>query len=263
METFASDAATESFISKLQRRYQLMAYYAVAALGACDPSDRVIIQQMARGLEHNVLGLMIARSFKMLLGGSDVLEKSNFALLRPLRQGRLYAYTVDTLMDGWRQAPSPDVKQNYLVAFIGVLFNMEPSVYLDNAEDVFPLLLESTNVQNDEFTKLACVTIIRKLIPACPELIVSHLDSIISRMTDRTRNTYYSPSDANVQCRAAAIDVLTLLTQYVDKAQLIKRKVRVMGELDIALDDPSNLVRERAQKCKLAWFKQVGLVDIA
>ena len=75
-------------------------------------------------------------------------------------------------------------------------------------------------------------------------------------------NTYFSPSDADPECRAAALDVLTLLTKYVEKPQLVKRKVKVMGELDIALDDASIVVRERAQRCKLAWFKQVGLVEV-
>lgn len=73
-------------------------------------------------------------------------------------------------------------------------------------------------------------------------------------MVSRTRNTYYSPSDANVECRAAAIDVLALLVEHVGKTQVLKRKARVLSELDVAVDDCSVVVRERAVRCRLAWF---------
>jgi len=163
-----------------------MAYYAAAALARCDPSDRVVIQQMMAGLEHKTLGRKVAQSFRILLAPSEVLQKANFHILRPLRNGRLHTYVVGPLIAKWQESTDPDVKVNCLIALVGALSYMETSVYLDNISAIFPLLLESTN-QNDAWTKLSCIYIIRGLIPACPELITSHLDSIINRMTDRTR----------------------------------------------------------------------------
>ena len=123
---------------------------------------------------------------------------------------------------------------------------------------VLPLILEGTNVQNDDFTKLACIEIIRKVVPLSPDAVRIHLDSVINRMTDRTHNTYYSPSDANAACRVAAVDVLGLLPKYVDNAELLKRKSKIMTELDTALNDVDVEVRTRAQKCKMAYFNLDG-----
>jgi DNA repair/transcription protein MET18/MMS19 len=261
IEQLAHDAITILDNTVAERTYQVMVYYATAALARCDPSDRVIIVEMIAGLKHKTLGKKVAQSFRLLLEPSKSLLKENFAIIRPLRQGRLYAYSVDAIVSEWRAATDKDIKDNYLIALVGILSHMEPSVYLDNVDVVFPLLLASTDIQDNDAAKLACIKIVANLIPVCPRLVTSHLDSIVNRMTDRTRNTYYSPSDATVECRAAAIDVLTLLTKYVPKPELIKRKAKVMAELDIAVDDGSVLVRDRAHRCKWAWFDRVGLVE--
>jgi DNA repair/transcription protein MET18/MMS19 len=73
-------------------------------------------------------------------------------------------------------------------------------------------------------------------------------------MTDRTHNTYFSPSDANAACRVAALEVLGLLPKYIDSTALLQRKSKVMSELDTALNDVSVEVRQKAQKCKMGYF---------
>jgi len=257
LEALVQATSTDNDKRHVERVYQALAYYTTAALARCDPKDRVFVRLMMEGIAKPQIGRRIAQSFRMLMAPSSVLDKDNFAVVRPLRQGRLYAYVVDDLVALWRTSTDSKIKSNYLVALAAVLNFLEPSVYLENAEAIFPLLLEGTNIQNDDWTKLACITCIQTILPLRPKTVTSHLDSVISRMTDRTRNTYFSPSDSNVQCRAAAIDVLSLLTKHVEANELQKRKSKVIIELDIAVDDMSMVVRDRAQRCKLAWFTLV------
>jgi len=257
LEALVQGTSSNTDKTHVERVYQTLAYYTTAALARCDSKDRVFVRLMIEGIAKPHIGKKIAQSFRMLMAPSSILIKENFAILRPLRQGRLYAYVVDDLIALWRTSTEAKIKSNYLVALAAVLNFLEPSVYLENSEAIFPLLLEGTNIQNDDWTKLACITSIRTIVPLRPKIVNSHLDSVISRMTDRTRNTYFSPSDSNVQCRAAAIDVLSLLTKHIEVNELQKRKSKVINELDIAVDDMSMTVRDRAQRCKLAWFTLV------
>ena len=249
--------ATNQDSTQVERIYQVLAYLTTAALARCDPSDRDMVSLMLTSISNPRVGKKVAQSFRMLLAPSEVLKKENFALVRPLRQGRLYSYAVANIIAQWRLITDLVSKSNHLIALAGIVNFLEPSVYLDDVETILPLLLEGTNIQNDDWTKLACITCIRTLVPLRPEVITSHLDSVINRMTDRTRNTYFSPSDSNASARAAAVDVLALLTKHVEVNELLKRKTKVMVELDIAVDDVSMVVRDRAQRCKLSWFNLV------
>ena len=98
------------------------------------------------------------------------------------------------------------------------------------------------------------INLIKGLIVACPDVVSEYVDSVINRMTDRTHNTYDSPSDASVKCRAAALEVLALLVESVENRKLLPRKAKVLVELDTALDDCSRTVRTAAERTKMHWF---------
>lgn len=241
------------------RIYQALAYFTAAALARCDPSDQALVDIMIQQINNERHGHKVAQCFRILLAPSEILTKENSCIIRPLRQGRLYSYTVDKLIARWRHLISieesgEDEKTSVLVALAGVLCHMDAEVYLDKSAELIPLILEGTNVQNDDATKIACINIIHNMIPAHPGVITSHLESVIDRMTDRTNNGYYTPSDSRPDTRSAALDVLSLLTKHVDAKDLLKTKARVMSELDIAVDDCSLIVREKAVDCKLKWF---------
>ena len=245
----------ETFVHFRERIYQTLAYVAAAALARCDGSDQELIDLMVKGVSDPIHGNKVSRSFATLLAPSDLLTKENYCIIRPLRNGRLYHFSINKLLVLWRENPDDQqIKTNVLVAIAGALYHMEAKVYLEFSPSLLPLLLEGTNIPNDPFSKMACISTIRTIIPSHPALITSHLDSVISRMTDRTHNTYYSPSDANVEARSAALEVLGLLTKYVDSAELVKRKAKVEKELEVAVDDISSVVRRKAMACKLKWF---------
>lgn len=247
---------------EVERYYQALSYFTAAALACCHPSSERLIRLMVDGLKNPTVGRKVARSFRVLLAPSRIINKENFCILRPLRYGRLFQFGIEEIKKLWRefsfaQREDPnaiDIKTNCLIALAGGLAYMDAKVYLSNVNEILPLILEGTNIQNDDFTKLACIKIIYTIVPACPDVVATHLDSVINRMTDRTHNTYYSPSDANAACRVAALEVLALLPKHVDSTALLKRKSKVMSELNTALNDVSMEVRLKAQKCKMGYF---------
>jgi DNA repair/transcription protein MET18/MMS19 len=232
--------------------YQTLVFLTVAALARCDKSDQALITIMIEGIKHPVLGKKVAQAFRWLLHPSEVLTKENFCIIRPLRHGRLYAHAVDTIISLWRNSDDQNVRTNALIALAGILEFMDTAAYLDHAPAILPLVLEGTNIQEDK-TKFACIQSIRVFVDFTPNAVVPYLDSVINRMIDRIRNTYFNPSDSKVKTRTAALDVLCLLVKKVDHQELLKRNHRLISELSNALDDSSYIVRNRAVVCKLAW----------
>lgn len=253
---------TNSNEVEVERYYQALSYFTAASLACCDKSSELLIGLMVKGLKHPKLGRKVARSFRILLAPSRIMSKENFCILRPLRHGRLFQFGIEEIKNLWREfsftrgedSNAINIKTNCLIALAGGLAYMDEKVYLGNINEILPLILEGTNIQNDDFSKLSCISIIRSVVPACPDIVEIHLDSVINRMTDRTHNTYYSPSDANAACRVAALDVLSLLPRYVGSTAMLKRKSKIMSELDTALNDVSMEVRLKAQKCKMEYF---------
>ena len=257
MIDLAASCITKTDELEIERIYQTLAYFAGACLAAGDRSDKLLIDQMVIGMLHPRVGRKVAQSFRILLAPSQIMNETNFCVIRKLHKQRLYGLTVDNLISQWRHNPNKEQKENYLIALAGIFAFMEPKILEDQAAETFPLVLEGTNVQNDEFTMFTYINLIKALVVACPYVVSDHVDSVINRMTDRTHNTYDSPSDASVKCRAAALEVLALLVSFVDRRKLLPRKAKIMVELDVALDDCSRTVRSAAERTKMRWFNLV------
>lgn len=245
------------------RIFQLLAYFTAATLASFDPTMKPLVQSMINGVSNDKYGRKVAQSFRILLGPSEILNKENFCTIRSLRNSRLFAMSVEPLVSLWASSVTSDIKENCLIALAGILYYVDLQFLVENEEttSILPLILEGTNVQNDEWAKAAFIKTIRDLIPLIPLRIEEHLDSVINRMTDRTHNTLDSPSDGSVRCRGFALEVLAALTKHVNETALLKRKFSLMSELDIAVDDPSRDVRARAVETKMAWFN-VGLPTV-
>lgn len=233
--------------------YQALAYFAAAAVAAYEPCSTALIDVMMQGISDPKRGRKIAQSFAILLAPSNTMNDSNFCILRPLRFGRLYSTTVNQLITLWRSNEDSRIKDNCLIALVGILRYMPAKILQSNAAQILPITLAGTNVP-DKTTKDASMNIMIVLMPENPGLIEEHLDSIINRMTDRTHNTYDSPSDATVEGRSKALDVLAMLPTLIENGLLLKRKNSVLKELNIALDDCSREVRMRADRCKMIWL---------
>ena len=239
---------------EVENIYRTLAYFTAATVAAHKPQSSTLLDLMVKGISNPRNGRKVAQSFRVLLAPSELMNEQNFCFVRRLRKQRVFAIAATPIIELWRASETKEAKENALLALAGLLAYMEPTTLKDSVESLLPVVLEGTNVQNDDWAKHAFIQTILTLLPLCPEAMESHLDSLINRMTDRTHNTLDSPSDSSVRCRAAALDVLALLVQHISPAVLTRRKSKLMFELDVALDDCSSTVRSRADKCKMAWF---------
>jgi DNA repair/transcription protein MET18/MMS19 len=254
--------SSKSSVEEVDHIYQTLSYFAAASLAGLEKSTKSLIKLMLDSITNPTHGRKVAQSFRILLAPSEILTKENFCVIRPLRKGRLWTLTVSDIITMFRsKADNQTIKENCLIALASVLGYMELALLQEHVDQIFPLLLEATNVKDDDETKAACIKIILDLIPvpSCQPVVESHLDSIIARMTDRTHNTYDSPSDVRIPVRALALDVLGALAKHINPALLKSRKNKLMTELDFALDDCSREVRNRAGMCKMAWFNLADL----
>lgn len=194
--------------------YQTLAYLTAAALACFDRATGSLVDLMIDGLSI-ASGRKVARGFRILLAPSEIMNEQNFCIIRGLRKQRLYSLTVSRITTLWRESVDKQFKENCLVALASILCYMDVVILTQNAAEIFPLILEGTNVVGEEATKIVCIETLATLVPECPLLVEEYLDSIIARMTDRTHNTPDSPSDATPRCRAKALSVLSLLTEHV------------------------------------------------
>lgn len=247
-------AASERTSEEVENIYRTLSYYTSASLLAFhrEPTEK-LLGRMIEGIAIPEHGLKIAQSFRILIGPSPVLTKKHFCNVRPLHQSFLFSRGVLELIGLWRETQDTEVKGNYLVALAGILGYIDTTHLVDNVSSIFPAILEGTN-STDSWSQESFIKVIHTLIPLCSDTIEEHLDSVIARMTGRI----HGDKNASVRCRAMALEVLTLLVKHVDAGKLVSRKFKVVGEIDVALDDMRREVRHKAEVCKMVWFNLKG-----
>ncbi|RFU34361.1 hypothetical protein B7463_g1958, partial [Scytalidium lignicola] len=232
--------------------YQTLAYFTAAALARYDQATPELVQLMLNELTSTTRGRRVAQSFRILLAPSPTMNEQNYCIIRPLRIGRLFELVVPKIISTWKENNVKDVKVNCSIALAAVLSYMPVSLLTPHATEIMPLILEGTNVPNDDPTKISSIEILMKLISEVPNIIEEHLDSLINRMTARTQNT--NASDSSGACRAKALDCLTLLPNHLRSELLLQRRGRLYNKLNVALGDSSREVRYKAGVCKMKWF---------
>jgi DNA repair/transcription protein MET18/MMS19 len=239
---------------EIKNTYQTLAYFAAASIASFDRSMETLVNMMITALSDLKYGRKVGQSFRILLAESEIMDKANFCKIRALRFQKVISLVVIPLQGAYASPMTSRMeKDNTVIALAGVLAYMEAELVAD-AFGFSSIMLEGC-VSSDEFTKETFIHLLHELIPFCPKEAESHLDTIIRLMTDRTHNTYDSPSDASVRCRAKALDVLMRLTEHLPVTGLLQRRARLLPELDLALDDCSRDVRVKAQQAKMKWLR--------
>jgi len=239
---------------EIQNTYQTLAYFAAASINSFDHTMEPLVNLMIQGLSDSKYGRKIGQSFRILLAKSEIMGKENFCKIRALRYQKVVSLIVIPLQGEYASPMTSRMeKDNIVIALAGVLAFLKPELVAE-AFGFSSIMLEGC-VSSDEFTKETFIGLLYELIPFCPKEAESHLDTVIRLMTDRTHNTYDSPSDASVRCRAKALDVLMRVTEHLPVTALIQRRARLLPELDLALDDCARGVRAKAQLAKMKWLR--------
>lgn len=232
--------------------FQTLAYFTAAAIARYDETTPALIQLMLNELTSTTRGRRVAQSFRILLVASPTMNEQNFCVIRPLRIGRVFELVVPKIISIWKENGAKDIKINCSIALAAVLSNMPISLVAPRAEEITPLILEGTNVPNDDPTKISSIEILMKLVSEVPKVIEDHLDSLINRMTARTHVA--ATSGTSVASRSKALDCLTLLPKHLRSELLLQRRGKLYNELNVALGDSSREVRYKAGICKMEWF---------
>lgn len=239
---------------EIKNTYQTLAYFTAASIACFDRGVEMLVGMMLSALSDPKYGRKVGQSFRILLAKSEIMDKANFCKIRALRFQKAVSLIVIPLQGAYASPMTSRVeKDNIVIALAGVLAHMEPSMVADAFG--FSSIMLSGCISSDEFTKETFIHLLHSLIPFCPKDAESHIDTVIRLMTDRTHNTYDSPSDASVRCRAKALDVLMILTEHLPVAVLLQRRAKLLPELDLALDDCSRVVRVKAQQAKMKWLR--------
>lgn len=246
----------------IKNTYQTLAYVAAASLACLDPTAEPLLKLMFEALADANHGRKVAQSFRILLAESEIMNKPNGCLVHPLRFQKALSLVVLPLRERYLESErSRFEKDNIVIALAGVFRHIKPELIAENLGfRIDAIMIEGTSSISDEFTKETYIRMIHELILLCPKDAEEHLDTIIRLMTDRTHNTYLSPSDASVRCRALALDVLVRLSESLPTPALLTRRAKLIPELDLALDDCSRDVRVKAQRTKLKWLN-IGVVQ--
>jgi DNA repair/transcription protein MET18/MMS19 len=252
--TAAVSACTKKSDREIKNTYQTLAYFAAASIASFDQSMEPLVNMMITALSDLKYGRKVGQSFRILLAKSEIMDKANFCKIRALRFQKVVSLVVVPLQGAYASPMTSRMEKDSIgIALAGVLAYMDAQLVAD-AFGFSSIMLEGC-VSSDEFTKETFIHLLHELIPFCPKEAESHLDTIVRLMTDRTHNTYDSPSDASVRCRAKALDVLMRLTDHLPVSGLLQRRARLLPELDLALDDCSRDVRVKAQQAKMKWLR--------
>ncbi|TQS38304.1 hypothetical protein Golomagni_01191 [Golovinomyces magnicellulatus] len=251
----------------IQQLYQIIAYLTTASFACYDlKMMRPIFKILCDGLDpenHDPKTCtLVAQSFRLILAKSRILSEDNYVQVRSLRKGYLLELTKPLFTQyhfysklvTQNNGCQTKGKDSYLIALIGILRSMELTLLLNviSIEELITLTLDGTNVSNDDWAKAEYIKLLRNLIREQPEHMEKHIDSIIGRMIERTHNTLERPSDANVECRILALEVLRLVIEKFSLSLMLSRKVALMTELAVAKDDCHAGVRQAAAQCSLA-----------
>ncbi|RKF54842.1 putative dna repair transcription protein [Erysiphe neolycopersici] len=249
--------------------YQVIVYIATASFISYDsnlmrPTFKLLIDALKPESHDSNISTLVAQSFRLIPVESEILNKNNYIQVRALRKGLLLDLTKP-LIEQYRrrcqlmpQNPSlhRTAKNNYLIAIIGIIRNIEASLVLSkfDIEELVTLALDGTNVSNDNNAKAEYIKLIRMLISERPKYMEKHLEKIIERMIERTHNTLERPSDANFECRILAVDVLRLVIENFGSDLTLPKRIMLSNELAVAKDDCHACVRQAAAQCMLALF---------
>ncbi|KAI0996099.1 hypothetical protein K3495_g12082 [Podosphaera aphanis] len=250
--------------------FQIIVYLAIASFACYDrdtmePLFRLLCEGLNSEAYSSKTSNLVSQSFRMLLDNHHLLNEKNYIQVRSLRKGFILELTTSLFNQRRLLAKSEPrlttyqhikSKDNYIKAIIGIFGRVEHSLVLErfNIEELVELALDGTNLSDDDWAKAESIKLLRMLICDRPDFMQRHTHRVIERMIERTHNTLERPSDANVECRVLALEVLRLLIKKFGPSLDTPSRVRLMAELAVAKDDCHIDVRQAAAQCSLAWI---------
>jgi len=213
-----------------------------------DPLSTAIYPRLLKILENEGCGKIVAYGFSTLLEPDELLSKENHCIISPLHKQKVFATLIPSIFNSYRSA-SASIKQNYLIAFSGIIQWLSYETIESDVGSVTPLLLQSLSIEGENDIKVANVEQITNIIQQNSQVFEDHASSLISLLINLSSSQKHSPT-----LREKAIQCLALLAERIRKEIIIPYRKQVIKKLTPALDDRRRAVRTEAVRCRTKWI---------
>jgi DNA repair/transcription protein MET18/MMS19 len=209
---------------------------------------------------------LASSGFSSILAPDDVLSKINGAQIRLLAPQRVFQTLTPLIASKFREASSPQEKENYLTALSGILSTLPSEIVMPELPIILPLLLQSLDL-TDQNVKIATLQTLAVVIAHNPSALEEsgHIPALSKRLMSTarlSRKSERTPPLSMPRTRRLAITCIALMPPHITGSAiktnpLLALKREVLQGLTAVLDDPRREVRKEAVDAKAAWIRGV------
>ncbi|KAK9371155.1 Dos2-interacting transcription regulator of RNA-Pol-II-domain-containing protein [Lipomyces kononenkoae] len=249
VESLKAQVTSSNAIVERASSLELLAWIGKALIFKGNRRSFEIVDLVIQLQREKSFGICASRTCGILIADDEIVNKSNFVVVRLLAKQQYFSYCVQRIVDGFNSSTDTEIRRNHLVALSNILENMPGKIVIPHLPTFLPLLLQSLAV-SDSHVKLATIETITATISEAKDLIAEHLSTILPRVLDSTHDTASNPPDV----RIAALNCLAMLPQSLPEEVLQPFKTEVIRKLAVVLDDPRRAVRKAAVDCRQTYF---------
>ncbi|ODQ62804.1 hypothetical protein WICANDRAFT_76966 [Wickerhamomyces anomalus NRRL Y-366-8] len=225
-----------------------------------DSNSVDFINVLVSHLSDEKFGNLVTKSFEILVIDLSIFEKFkkiNNNNVRLLYKQKFFQIVSPILVSNFQKTNSLTTKSNYLTALSYILKHTKREIIIPHLTSFFPLLLQALSLPNPQ-VRYASINTILTTIDEIPELVASHLSSLIPNLLKMVKsNDKLNKSEV----RLVSLNCLEALTHCIELTKLVPYQERILKELSPVLDDKKRKVRKAAVDARQAYFELGRSVD--
>ncbi|RUS82896.1 hypothetical protein EGW08_009361 [Elysia chlorotica] len=238
--------ARENTLPSRLRAVQLWLWLTKAMEIRGHSATTILSSHLVSLLDDPDVGSEVGRSLSMIVEDMDMFSARNHSIITPLYKQRFFALNLKALLNGYQNAVSKDIKQNYLLAMSGIVSRLPLQVTKPHLTQMMPLLMLA--LRDSKNPNLGPILSTMSMAGAiAPQTVSSNMDSLVPQLLD------LSIASVDMKVRIAALECLEQLTGLPSHV-LVPHQTKVVHELKKALDDKKRLVRRQAAETRSSWI---------
>lgn len=219
-----------------------------------------IIDKLAGLLNDSTIGSFVASLFEILMIDIPLFSKfkgtSWHINIRLLYKQKLFDEIAAKLIKLYKSGTIIQIKSNYLMALSFVLKNTSSNITSGYMCDLFPLLLQALELDNNE-VRISALQSLKGTVQQSSKLIIHHIHSLIPLLLDMVSSSSYNSATIKI----LSLDLLKLLPSYLTVTQLLPFKDDIIAGLNGVLDDKRRKVRKNCIDARQIYFELDSVVD--
>ncbi|BFZ01711.1 hypothetical protein BsWGS_04750 [Bradybaena similaris] len=247
VERLKSAIANSESLARRQRAVTLWVWLTKAMECRAHSATGILSSYLITLLSDPNIGSTVAQKVGLVV--EDIADMFTARLkgnITPLYKQRFFTLNLQSLLDGYQQAQSKEIKKNYLVAISQITSNLPLQVMKPHFSKLVPLLLLCLDQPGNASHSQTLTTLCSAVVNA-PDVVTQSVDSLIDHLLLLTKN------DSSMKVRLSALKCLDSLA-YLPSYTIVTHQARVVKELADCLDDKKRLVRKQAAETRSAWI---------